>query len=154
MLPLDQTAVALALLASGVFFLTGLLTGVWKYACIARSADATAPVYVDICHRSSLLYSFAALLLAVFAAHSAWSALVDLIATALPLAYFAMAIGTYAIHGWLRDTDNQLRSPHKLGKMTLPGAMIHGFMISLCVGEIGGFVVLFAGLIKSIQMIN
>ncbi len=151
MLPLHESAVALAVLASGGFFLTGLLTGVWKYAAMARSADAQAPYYVDICHRASLMYSFAALLLAVFAAHSAWSPQTDFWATAFPLAYFAMAIGTYAVHGLLRDTDNQLQKPHRLGKGTMPGILIHSFMWALIVAEIGGFVVLFAGVIKTLS---
>jgi hypothetical protein len=62
----------LCLTAACVFFMTGLLTGIWKYAHIARSADATAPVYVDIAHRSSLLYSFAALVPGVGAILSIW----------------------------------------------------------------------------------
>ena len=64
MLDLTIPAVKLCILAAGVFFMSGLLTGVWKYWHIAHSAGATAPVYVDIAHRTSLLYSFAAILLA------------------------------------------------------------------------------------------
>ena len=56
----------ICLSAAFVFFMTGLLTGIWKYWHIANSEDASSPVYVDIAHRSSLLYSFAALLLAAF----------------------------------------------------------------------------------------
>lgn len=151
MLPLEQPAVALGLLASGAFFLTGLLTGLWKYAAMAQSDDAQAPYYVDICHRASLMYSFAAVLLTLFAAHSAWSDQVDFWATAFPLAYFALAIATYAVHGVLRDTDNQMQKPHKLGSTTLPGIFVHGFMWTLIAAEIGGFVVLFAGVIKTIS---
>lgn len=151
MLPLEQPAVALALVAAGVFLLTGLATGTWKYACMARRADATAPVYVDICHRASLLYSFAALLLAVLAAHSAWSATVNLWAVAAPLLFFALAIGSYALHGLLNDTDNQLRRPHRLGSGTVPAPLIHGFMLALVLAETGGVVVLFAGLLRTLQ---
>jgi hypothetical protein len=137
--------VRLCLLAAGGFFLTGLLTGVWKYAHVARSATATAPVYVDMCHRAALLYSFAALLLAQFAALSRWSANVNLVASALPLAFFAFAIGSYAIHGVLRDTDNQFLKPHRVGPLPMPAVALHGFMWLLVAAEVGGFVVLLAG---------
>ena len=57
----------LAIIFAGVFFLNGLLTGVWKFNQISKSVDGKAHPYVDIAHRSSLLYSFAALLIANFA---------------------------------------------------------------------------------------
>jgi hypothetical protein len=148
-----DAAVQLCLVAAGAFFLTGLLTGAWKYAHIARSADASAPVYVDIAHRTSLLYSFAALLLAQFAALSAWSLTVNLWAAAVPLAFFAAAIGSYVLHGLLRDTDNQFRAPHRLGRLPLPRGGLHGFMWLLMLGEIGGFVVLFAGVLRRFGLV-
>jgi hypothetical protein len=144
-------AVALALLASGVFFLSGLLTGVWKYVAIMQSEKAEAPYYVNIAHRTSLMYAFAAQLLAVFAGFSVWSAPVNFWATLFPLVFFGAAIFTYIVHGVLRDTDNQMASPHKLGSTTLPGFLLHGFMWALIVAEIGGFVVLFAGVAKGLS---
>lgn len=147
------SAVALALVASGIFFLTGLLTGVWKYLAMARSEKAEAPYYVNIAHRSSLLYAFAAQLLAVFAALSAWSAAVNFWAVLFPVLFFGAAIFTYVVHGFLRDTDNQLARPHRLGPVTLPGILLHGFMIALIAGEVGGFLVLFAGLLRSVALI-
>jgi hypothetical protein len=138
-------AVRLCLIAAGAFFLIGLLNGVWKYWHIARSDKAQSPVYVDIAHRASLLYSFASLLLAQFAALSVWSARVNLIAAALPLAFFALAIGGYVIHGVLRDTDNQFLKPYRIGRLPLPPAALHGFMWLLMAAEIGGFAVLLAG---------
>lgn len=145
MIELAAPAVRLCVLAAGVFFMAGLLTGAWKYFAIARSPTATAPVYVDIAHRAALLYSFAALLLAVFAGLSTWSATVNVVAAALPLAFFAFAIGGYVVHGLLRDTDNQFLAPHRVGSVTLPGGALHGFMWLLMAGEIGGFAVLLAG---------
>jgi hypothetical protein len=143
-------AVRLSLIAAGIFFSSGLLTGAWKYFHIARSANAQAPVYVDIAHRTSLFYSFAALLVAQFAALSAFSPQVNLWAAAVPLAFFGAAIGGYIIHGLLNDTDNQFRAPHKVGAMALPKGGLHGFMWLLMLGEIGGFAVLFAGFLKSL----
>ena len=73
-----------------------------------------------------------------------------LIAVAAPLLFFALAISMYVLHGILRDTDNQLRSPHKLGAFTLPGVMLHGFMFLLAVAEIGGFAVLLWGFVRGL----
>ena len=147
---LAEPAVKLCVVSAGVFFLAALLTGAWKYFHIARSENAIAPVYVDIAHRAALMYSFAALLLAVFAGASAWSDAVNLIAAALPLAFFAFAIGGYVLHGVLRDTDNQFLKPHRLGPATLHPAAMAGFMWALMAAEIGGFAVLFAGFLKTL----
>lgn len=145
-----EPALKLALVSCGLFFLTGLVTGVWKYVCIARSPNAQAPVYVDVCHRAALLYSFACLVLAKFVELSVWSPTVDFWATLAPIVFFAQAVVMYAVHGWLRDTDNQLRQPHVLGPLTLPGAMIKVTMWSLVVAEIGGFSVLMVGGMKGL----
>lgn len=136
-----------ALLSAGLFLLVGMITGWWKYHHIMRSSDATAPTYVDICHRTALMYAFACLVLQQLALHSRWSDIVNLWAVAVPIAYFASAVLTYAIHGVLKDTDNQLQRPHRLGNRTLPNIMISVYMVSLAVGEIGGLLVLLAGVI-------
>ena len=144
----DVPAVRLSILAAGVFFSSGLLTGAWKYFHIARSATAQSPTYVDIAHRASLLYAFAALLLAQFAALSAYSLQVNFWAALVPLVFFAAAIAGYIVHGLLNDTDNQFRAPQKIGTMALPRGGLHSFMWLLMLGEIGGFAVLFAGVIR------
>jgi hypothetical protein len=138
-------AVALAVLGAGFLLLVGLLTGVWKYIAIMSSEKSRAPYYVDIAHRAALMYSFSALILAVLAGLSVWSPMVNFWAVVANLVYFSLAIGTYVIHGALRDTQNQLARPHKLGKKTLPNLLISGFMWSLIVAEVGGTVVLLAG---------
>ena len=145
-----MTADTLCLAACGLFFLTGLLTGLWKYLCMATSPDASTPVYVDIAHRTSLMYSFSALVLRAFVPYSPLGPQGTLIAVAAPLLVFALAISMYVLHGILRDTDNQLRSPHKLGAFTLPGVMLHGFMFLLAVAEIGGFAVLLWGFVRGL----
>lgn len=145
-----EPATKLAIVSCGLFFLTGLLTGVWKYVCIARSANAQAPVYVDICHRTALMYSFACLVLAKFAELSVWPASVDFWATLAAVTYFALAVLSYAVHGWLRDTDNQLQRPHVLGRFAVPSFLIGLFMWSLVAAEIGGFLVLLSGALKGL----
>lgn len=140
----------LAIVAAGVFFLTGLLTGVWKYLQVAASEKARAHHYVDVAHRAALLYSFAALLLAVFAGISRLPDGIELPATAMPLLFFALAIGSYVLHGALGDTTNQLRRPHVLGAWRVPAPMMTAFMWALVVAETGGFLVLFGGVLLAI----
>lgn len=135
------TAYELAIIAAGIFFLNGLITGVWKYLEIKKSPKAQAHPYVDIAHRASLLYSFAALLLAKFIEISELSEGVELIATSLLVAYFAMAIISYMVQGFLKQTDNQLKPVTPL---------VNGFMWTLVIAEIGGFVVLFYGVIVAL----
>lgn len=134
-----------ALWGCGVFFLTGLLTGVWKYWQIAHSDKARAHYYVDVAHRASLMYAFACLVLERFAALSVWSNAVNTAAVLASVLFFALAIGSYILHGWLKDTRNQLQSPHRLGSNTVPGGLMVAFMVLLVVAEVGGFLVLFAG---------
>ncbi len=140
----------LCLTAAFIFFMTGLVTGIWKYRCMATSSNASAPRYVDVAHRSSLMYSFAALLLGWFAGYSMLPAWLNTAAAASALGFFALAIGTYLVHGVLRDTSNQLRKPHRLGSTTLPPWVIHSFMIVLVVAEVGGSLVLGAGALMAI----
>lgn len=140
-----SSSVALGVLGAGVFLVVGLLTGIWKYVAIMQSDKARAPYYVDIAHRSSLLYASASLILVALAYFSVWSEQINWWAMLANMVYFALAIGTYVIHGLLKDTDNQLRSPHRLGSMTLPRLLIHIFMWSLIVAEVGGTLVLLVG---------
>lgn len=140
-----MNAETLAQLSCGGLFLTGLVTGVWKYRAMITDADGQAPPYVDICHRAALMYAFACLVLTEFARLSVLPDAVNIIAVVVPVACFAAAVGSYAVHGLLRDTDNQLRRPHQLGARHVHGRIVSAFIYMLAVGEIGGFLVLFAG---------
>lgn len=140
-----MTAVDFCLSSAGAFFLVGLATGTWKYACIVRSADARAPLYVDTAHRASLLYAFACALMAQLCGHNAWSNRTNLRAAIVLVVFFAAAVLGYVIHGALRDTDNQLRRPHVLATRTVPAPAILAFMIVLAAAELGGFAVIFSG---------
>lgn len=142
-----EPALVLSLFASGVFFMTGLLTGVWKYRHMWVSEDAEAPYYVNTAHRASLLYAFAALVFYHFVVYSPWSPPVNLFAVGIPVFFFGFAITTYIVHGLLRDTDNQFRQPHLLGSFELPTFVVRGSMWLLIIGEIGGFGVLLFGFI-------
>lgn len=127
------------LLAAGLIFLLALVLGIWKYRQMATSEDHLAHPYVDIAHRSALLYSFATLLVAVFVELSAWPGWVNAAAAATIVVFFVGAIGSYIVHGAKRDTTNQLSEP---------GRSIHVAMAALIVGEIGGFVVLLTGFLR------
>lgn len=91
------------------------------------------------------MYAFACLVLERFAMLSAWSNAVNTAAVLASVVFFALAVGSYILHGWLRDTRNQLQSPHKLGRVHVPGAPMLVFMLLLILAEVGGFLVLFAG---------
>ncbi len=130
--------VKVTLTASGLFFLTALGTGVWKYRHMLSSAEHRAPVYVDVAHRAALLYSFAGLLLARFVEESPFPRAVNLVAVLLPLVFFALAIATYVQLGVRNDTDNQFRE-RNFGTT--------GAMWLLIVAEGSGFLVLFAGFV-------
>ncbi len=140
-----MTAQTFSLTAAGSFFLTGLLTGAWKYAGIARSADAKAPVYVDVAHRAALLYAFACALIGTFVAKSAFSDATNLAACIVLVVFFAVSVLGYVVHGALRDTDNQLQRPHRLGGATLPNAVMLAFMLTLIAAEVSAFAFVFVG---------
>ena len=132
-------------MCGGAFFLTGLLSGAWKYAHIRRSADARAPLYVDLAHRAALLYAFAGALLSRLCEHNAWSNTVNLRAAVVLQVFFAVSVGGYVLHGALGDTDNQFHRPHRLGRRSIPAASMTTFMALLIAAEISAFLVVFSG---------
>ncbi|PQD98778.1 hypothetical protein MPNTM1_00912 [Mycolicibacterium parafortuitum] len=131
---------ALTVLAAGLIFLWALALGIWKYHQMATSEDHLAHPYVDIAHRAALLYAFATMLLAVFVELSAWPDWVDLIAAAVVVAFFVLAIATYVVHGIRRDTTNQFERVDTTVRVA---------MAALIVGEIGGTAVLVAGFVAA-----
>jgi hypothetical protein len=145
-----EAAESLAIVSAGVFFLTGLITGIWKYKQIMASENGQAHPYVDICHRASLLYAFAAILLAKFVEVSELPNTVELVAVSAVLIYFAIAIFTYFVHGLLQDTDNQLKPPFHVGKVNISSNLISLNMWMLIVAEVVGFLVLFYGVLIAV----
>lgn len=130
----------IVVLAGGLVFLWALALGVLKYAQMSQSPEAVAHPYIGIAHRAALMYSFAIMLIAVFAELSDWTTSVNLIAALVVITFFVAAIASYQWHGMRKDTDNQFR--HASGP-------IGWFMVALIVGEIGGFAVLFAGFVHA-----
>lgn len=140
-------AVKFAIIFSGLYLWVGMLTGVWKYIQIRNSEQSRAHYYVDIAHRSSLLYAPATLILAVLAYFSIWSEWVNLLCILINLIFFSFAIASYVLHGFLRDTNNQFRQPHQLGKWQLPRWMMTVAMTLLVVGEVVATGVLVLGVV-------
>lgn len=128
--------------ACGLFFLTGLATGIWKYLLIRRSPEYRAPGYVSTSHRTALMYSFACLVLLELTRLSALPDLTETVLVSLMIVFFAAAQGSYLVHGLLRDTDNQLARPHRLGSRSLPAPLLTLFMTALIIVETGSFLVL------------
>lgn len=142
-------AVKLCLTASGVFFITGLLTGVWKYQSIMASPTRQAHRYVSTAHQAALAYAFASLVLARFAEFSPYSSPVTVGAAALALGHFAFAIIAYIVHGFFQNTDNQFRPPHVLGRLRLAAAWVKASMWTLAISEIAGSGLLFWGFLQT-----
>lgn len=139
-------AVRIALLFSGIFLWIGMLTGAWKYVEITRSAQARAHYYIDIAHRSSLLYAPATLILAILAYFSVWQDYVDLICVLANLFFFSISILSYVVHGWLKDTHNQFKQPHRLGKQgEIPKRLLGVMMWILLLVEILATAILLFG---------
>ncbi|MBU3748927.1 MAG: hypothetical protein FGM52_00480 [Mycobacterium sp.] len=87
------------LLAAGLIFLLALVLGIWKYRQMAISPEHLAHPYVDIAHRSVLLYAFATLLVAVFVELSAWPVLVNAMAATITIGFTVLLTGF--LKGWL-----------------------------------------------------
>ena len=142
-------AVKIALMFSGIFLWVGMLTGVWKYVQISLSQQARAHYYVDIAHRSSLLYAPATLILAVLAYFSIWAKDTNLILVLVNIFFFTFSILSYVIHGFLKDTSNQFKQPHQLGKIEIPKLLMRFAMIGLVIAEISATFILLLGVLRN-----
>ena len=131
-------AIKIALLASGLFLLSGMITGVWKYAKIMSSIEHKAPAYVDIAHRASFFYSFASLVIARLVEFSPFSLTWQILIVAAPLLYFVLTVIGYIKEGFLNRTDNMFAERNFITTW---------FMYGLIAGEIGGLLLILGGFI-------
>jgi hypothetical protein len=131
-------SIKIALLASGLFLLSGMLTGVWKYAKIMSSIEHKAPAYVDIAHRASFFYSFASLVIAKLIEFSPFSLFWQTVIVAVPIFYFVLTVIGYVKEGILNRTDNMFAERNFVTTW---------FMYGLITGEIGGFLLILGGFI-------
>lgn len=145
----QNPAFAFAVVAAGVFLLTGLFSGLWKFIQMWKSPQGVAHPYVDIAHRASLMYGFACLVLAALAHFSMYSASSNFVAVVLVITFFALAVLGYLLQAALNGPDNQLRQPHRMGRHPMPRAGLMVFMVALILCEIGGTLYLFAGAMRN-----
>jgi len=131
-------ATKIALLASGLFLLSGMLTGVWKYAKIMSSIEHRAPAYVDIAHRASFFYSFASLVIAKLIEFSPFNQTWQTVIVAVPILYFILTVIGYIKEGLIDRTDNMFAERNFVTTW---------FMYGLIAGEIGGFLLILGGFI-------
>ncbi len=141
MQPTLQPAEIVTIVACGIYFMIGLLTGVWKYVSIMKSPTHQAHIYVDIAHRASLLYAFACLVLKEFVQLSTLSTTIEFFAALIPILFFGIAIVTYIILGITKHTENQFKQRNLI---TTYG------MYLLIIGEVGGFAVLLCSTLQNL----
>jgi hypothetical protein len=135
-----NAAIKISLLSSGLFLLAGMLLGVLKYRRIMRSPEHRAPVYIDIAHRASFLYSFASLVIARLLEYSPFPVPAQVCIAAIPIFYFAVTIIEYTVLGLRNRTENQFS---RRNFITTWG------MYMLIVGEIGGLSAIIWGFIST-----
>ncbi|HMV44752.1 MAG TPA: hypothetical protein PK079_05005 [Leptospiraceae bacterium] len=145
-----MNALKLCYLFAGVFFLVGLLCGIWKYLGIVKSKNGVAYEYISILHRASLLYSFACILLAKFVELSSLPEEINFYSALAAISFFGFAQITYFLHAVLKDTENQFSKPYRIGNWFFPSFLLHLSMVFLILGELGGFMILFWGFIRSL----
>jgi hypothetical protein len=130
----------LALLASGITLLVAMVLGAWKYHGILTTPEHRAHIYVDVAHRAALLYAFALTTIAALIEFSAWSTRAHIVALGVLVFFFWAAIGSYVVHGFRKDTENQF------DPADVPTQV---YMIALVVGEIGATAFLLAGFVQA-----
>jgi hypothetical protein len=131
-------AIKITLLSSGIYLLVGMLTGILKYQGMMKSEKHEAPVYIDIAHRASLLYSFAALVMAKLLEFSPFPIWVQILSTVIPLIYFSLAIASYIKLGLQNIEITQFSERNFITTW---------FMYSLIAGEIGGVCLIVGGFV-------
>jgi hypothetical protein len=131
-------AIKITLLFSGIYLIVGMLTGILKYRGMMRSEKHEAPIYIDIAHRASLLYSFAALVMAKLLEFSPFPLWLQFLSTIIPIIYFTLAIASYIKLG-LQNVETTQFSERNFTTTW--------FMYSLIIGEIGGVFMIVIGFI-------
>ncbi|HKQ51656.1 MAG TPA: hypothetical protein VJT74_04760 [Pyrinomonadaceae bacterium] len=133
-------AIKISLLASGLFLLTGMLVGVLKYQRIMTSPEHRAPVYVDIAHRASFLYSFAMLVISKLLEYNPYTPRVQVAAVLSVLLFFALTVFGYLMEGVRDRTDNLFRERNFTTTW---------YMYLLIAGEVGGLSVILWGFVET-----
>lgn len=136
-----STETQIIVLFAGLLFLWALFLGALKWRGMRTPPDHVAHPYIDTAHRAALLYSFATFGLAMLVELSAWPTWVNVAAVVAIELFFVGAIASYQAHGMRRDTTNQFEGVDPVRDK---------FMVALIGGEIGGTVVLLAGVVATL----
>jgi hypothetical protein len=131
-------AIKITLLFSGIYLLVGMLTGILKYRGMMKSEKHEAPIYIDIAHRASLLYSFAALVMAKLLEFSPFPMWIQILSVVIPIIYFSLSIASYIKLGLQNIEITQFSERNFITVW---------FMYSLIIGEIGGVLLLVGGFV-------
>lgn len=99
------------------------------------------------CTRSSLLYAAATLTLAALSYFTVLSEDIALWCVLANILFFSFSILVYIIHGFLQDTSNQFKQPHRLGHLSLPTWLMTLMMIALIITELLATAILLMGTI-------
>ena len=138
------------LTAAFIFFMTGLLAGIWKYLQMVRSPRTRSRHYVDASHSTSFLYAMAALLLGVFARHSVFPAMVNTISALAALTFFGSTIALNILTGIKSDTISQIKESKQGTPGFSPMWMVSTYMVLLIMSEVGGSTVLGIGALMAL----
>lgn len=130
----------ISIAAAAGTLLLGMLLGIWKFFGMATSGNGFAHPYVDIAHRSALMYATATLILVPLAQFNEWSTTANTIAVCIVVFLFVANILNYAFHGWKEDTTNQV---HPVTPLVIGGIIV------IIVGEIGGVGFLLTGFLST-----
>lgn len=133
-------ALKICLACSGIFLLTGMLAGVVKYRFMMAGPTHRAPVYINIAHRTAMLYSVAALVMAELLRYNPYPAAFQIVIAGIPLFCFATALAQYLRLGFQNTTDNQF------SQRTLTTTW---GMYALIAGEIGGIAAILWGFLQT-----
>ncbi|MCY1454255.1 hypothetical protein D9M71_713070 [compost metagenome] len=63
------------------------------------------------------------------------------------LLFFSFSILVYIVHGYLQDTTNQFKRPHRLGRLNLPSWLMSLMMVALIIAELLATAILVMGTI-------
>lgn len=96
------------------------------------------------------MYAFSCLVVERMVAISELRPEIEISCVIALLFYFTTAQMSYMLHGFLADTDNQFKLPHRLGKGRIPPLIMTIFMISLIFFELCAFATLLAGALDAL----
>ncbi len=136
--------------AAFIFFMIGLLAGIWKYLLMVKSERTTSRYYVDAAHSTSFLYAMSALLLGLFAHYSVFPAWLNEVAALSALIFFGFTILFNVVTGAKSDTRNQIKESKNGSPGFSPMWLVHFCMILLIIGEVGGSAILGVGALLAI----